>query len=49
MKISEFKGRLNQLEEVYGDVEVMIDYPDRGGWEPADAEYHEIEGYVEVY
>lgn len=50
MKISEFKERLNQLEELHGDVEVMINTGETAhGWEIAEPYYSNRLGFVGVY
>lgn len=50
MKISDFKERLNQLEETHGDVEVMINTGEiTQEWETAEPHYINRLGFVEVY
>lgn len=50
MKISEFKERLDQLQELHGDVEVMVDVsPYSDEFEEAEPHYLNVSGFVEVY
>lgn len=50
MKISEFKERLNQLEEAHGNVEILINTAEgTKEWEPAEPRYVSRLGFVEVY
>lgn len=50
MKVSEFMEMLNRLEEVHGDVEVMINTGEvKHEWETAEPHYVNHLGFVEVY